>query len=208
MIRFLLEKEFKQIFRSAFFRGLIFIFPIAMLLVMPWAANQEIKEMKLSIIDNDLSTSSGRLIEKIISSGHFKAADISFSNRKSLESIEAGEADAIIEIRPDFERDFVRTGAVNVMVSVNSVNSMKGSIGSSRLISIINQWVAGNMPHMVGVDGRSLHYRYLFNPSLDFKTYIVPALTVMLMTMLCGFLPALNMAGEKESGTIEQLNAT
>ena len=37
---------------------------------------------------------------------------------------------------------------------------------------------------------------------------MVPALMVMLLTMLCGFLPALNIVGEKEAGTIEQINVT
>ena len=31
---------------------------------------------------------------------------------------------------------------------------------------------------------------------------------VMLLTLICGFLPALNVVGEKEAGTIEQINVT
>lgn len=37
---------------------------------------------------------------------------------------------------------------------------------------------------------------------------MVPALMVMLLTMLSGFLPSLNIVSEKEVGTIEQLNVT
>jgi ABC-2 type transport system permease protein len=37
---------------------------------------------------------------------------------------------------------------------------------------------------------------------------MIPALTGILMMMLCGFLPALNIVGEKEKGTIEQINVT
>jgi len=37
---------------------------------------------------------------------------------------------------------------------------------------------------------------------------MVPALMVMILAMICGFLPALNIVGEKESGTIEQINVT
>ena len=47
-----------------------------------------------------------------------------------------------------------------------------------------------------------------FNPHMDYKIFMVPALMVMLVTLLCGFLPALNIVGEKESGTIEQINVT
>ena len=48
----------------------------------------------------------------------------------------------------------------------------------------------------------------LYNPNLNYKLFMVPALMVMLLTMICGFLPALNVVGEKEVGTIEQINVT
>ena len=37
---------------------------------------------------------------------------------------------------------------------------------------------------------------------------MIPAVMAMLLTLLIGFLPALNIVGEKESGTIEQINVT
>lgn len=53
MLSFLLEKEFKQIFRNSFIPKLILAMPVITMLVYPWAANQEIKNVKLSVIDND-----------------------------------------------------------------------------------------------------------------------------------------------------------
>jgi ABC-2 type transport system permease protein len=49
---------------------------------------------------------------------------------------------------------------------------------------------------------------YKFNPHLDYKVFMIPAIMVMLLTMITGFLPALNIVGEKEKGTIEQMNVT
>ena len=68
MIKYLLEKEFKQIFRNAFIPKLILAMPVMMMLVFPWVANQEIKNVKLSVIDNDRSTISERLTNKVIAS--------------------------------------------------------------------------------------------------------------------------------------------
>jgi ABC-2 type transport system permease protein len=53
-----------------------------------------------------------------------------------------------------------------------------------------------------------LNTQYKFNPHLDYKVFMIPALMVMLLTMIAGFLPALNIVGEKEAGTIEQMNVT
>ena len=71
MIKFLIEKEFKQLFRNSFLPKLIFIFPCMIMMLMPWAANLEIKNINLNIVDNDHSVLSRRLVEKIGASTYF-----------------------------------------------------------------------------------------------------------------------------------------
>lgn len=96
------------------------------------------------------------------------------------------------------------------------VNGTKGGLGSSYLSAIVNDYgeelrtesgttsfsADGNLPRI------DILTQNLFNARLDYKLFMVPALMVMLLTMLCGFLPALNIVGEKEAGTIEQINVT
>ncbi len=47
MIKFLIEKEFKQLLRNSFLPRLILIFPCMIMLLMPWAVNLEIKNIYL-----------------------------------------------------------------------------------------------------------------------------------------------------------------
>jgi ABC-2 type transport system permease protein len=47
-----------------------------------------------------------------------------------------------------------------------------------------------------------------YNPTLNYRHYMIPALMIILFILICGFLPALSIVGEKESGTIEQINVT
>jgi ABC-2 type transport system permease protein len=207
MIRFLIEKEFKQIGRHSFLPRLIFIFPIMVMFVIPWAANQEIKNIKLSVIDNDHSAYSEQLIYKITASGYFRLTNVSTSNHQALKSMEAGKTDIILEIQPDFEKDLIKTGNANVMISANSVNGSKAGLGSAYLVSIINEWSRDN-GMTKNIQLSNLNPLFLFNPKLDYKVFMIPALMVMLLTILTGFLPALNIVGEKEAGTTEQLNVT
>lgn len=214
MIKFLLEKEFKQILRDSFLPKMIIMMPIFMLLILPWAANQEIKDINLSVIDNDHSSVSERLIHKIVSSGYFRLTDLSLSNHRAMESIESGESDIILEIPPDFEKKLFREGTTGVLISANSVNGAKGGLSSSYLGSIINEF-AGDIRKehngMVSADRQpviDIMPQYRYNPHLDYKVFMVPALMAMLLTLLTGFLPTLNIVGEKEKGTIEQINVT
>ena len=216
MLKFLIEKEFKQILRNAFLPRLIIAFPLMMMLVFPWAANQEIKNVKLSVVDNDHSVFSERLIRKVTASGYFKLTDVSATYNNAMNSIEAGKADIILEIQNDFEKDIVNNGIGRVMISANSVNGTQGGLGSSYLSSILSDFADelreeyGNQTIGVTMEVPSFKVvpQYRFNPHLDYKIFMVPALMVMLLTMLTGFLPALNIVAEKEAGTIEQMNVT
>ena len=209
MLKFLLEKEFKQIFRNAFIPKLILAMPIMMMLVLPWAANQEIKNVKLSVIDNDRSTLSKRLINKITASGYFRLTDVSTSYNQAMQSVDAGKSDIILEIPQKFEKDLYKSGVTNVMISANAVNGMKGGLGSAYLSGIINDF-ANELTAGQGNKSQSsiVHAQFKFNPKLNYKVFMIPALFVMLLTLLTGFLPALNIVSEKELGTTEQLNVT
>jgi ABC-2 type transport system permease protein len=215
MLKFLIEKEFKQIRRDSFLPKLILAMPVMVMLVFPWAADQEIKNMKLSIVDHDHSAFSERLIQKTTSSGYFMLTDVSPSGTEAMRSIEAGDADIIMEIRNGFEKDMIREGVGHVMISANSVNGTKGGLGSSYLASIISDYAdelreehSTQAASSNAVPGFTVHPRYQFNSGLNYKVFMVPALMVMLLTLLTGFLPALNIVGEKEAGTIEQMNVT
>jgi ABC-2 type transport system permease protein len=48
----------------------------------------------------------------------------------------------------------------------------------------------------------------LYNPTLNYKHYMVPGILVALVTMIGTLLTAQNIAREKEMGTLEQLNVT
>lgn len=214
MLKYLLEKEFKQIIRNSFLPKLILMMPVVMLLILPWAANREIKNVQINIVDNDHSTCSQRLVQKVLSSGYFLLAGFSSSNGQAMESIEMGEADIILEIQPEFEKNLIRNGMANVMISANAVNGTLASIGSSYLTAIMNDfsddlrddWGLGNTVNIISSIDIAPYYR--FNAHLDYRVFMIPAIIVMLLTQISGFLPALNIVGEKEAGTIEQINVT
>jgi ABC-2 type transport system permease protein len=50
--------------------------------------------------------------------------------------------------------------------------------------------------------------RSRYNPTLNYKFYMVPGILVALMTIIGSLLSAQNIAREKELGTLEQLNVT
>ncbi len=214
MIRYLIEKEFKQLRRNPFLPKLIVGFTCMMMLVMPFAANQEVKDLNVCIIDNDHSTYSRRLIQKIDASSYFNLSGLANTYEQALESVEYGESDIILEIISGFEKDMINGNTTQVMISANAVNGMKGGLGSSYLTSIMTGFAGDIREELFMSSGTEIIpvvnvvTQTRFNPHQDYKVFMIPALMVMVITLLCGFLPALNIVSEKEVGTIEQINVT
>lgn len=196
MLRYLIEKEFKQLKRNSFLPRLILFFPCMMMLVMPWAATLEIENLRIAVIDNDRSPSSERLVHRIEASRYFQLTALPPSYAQGLQAIEKDQADMLLEIRRGFEKAQANGQSPAALIAVNTVNGTKGGLGSAYLQQILNPSSSQNS------------VRYRFNPYLNYKVFMVPALMTMILVLLCGFLPALNVVSEKEAGTIEQINVS
>ena len=71
MLSHLIHKEFLQIRRNAFLPRLIIMFPIVIMCVMPWVMSMEVKNIRVSVLDNDRTTQSQQLVHAIESSRYF-----------------------------------------------------------------------------------------------------------------------------------------
>ncbi len=214
MLKYLIEKEFKQLLRDPFIPKLIIIFPVLIMLILPWAATMDVKRIKICVVDNDHSSYSRRLIQKITASEYFQLEETANTYAEGIISIEKNHADVVFEIKSGFESDLIREGTANVFIAANAVNGIKGGLGATYLSGIILDFSnnlrmeQGNMQGTASISQIDLRSQYFYNPHLEYRYFMIPALMVILLTLLCGFLPALNIVKEKENGTIEQINVT
>lgn len=211
---FLLEKEFKQIFRNKALLPMIFVSPLIQLLVMPLAADYEVKNINISIVDRDHSSYSQKLTSKIIASGYFKLIDYGNSYAASFKNIESDKSDLILEIPNGFERNLVRENNQDLLVSVNAINGSKASLGGSYLVSIITKFnqdirLDWKQPERYSQSPNiEMVSSNWFNSFLSYRSFMVPGILVTLITMVGAYMCALNIVKEKEIGTIEQINVS
>ena len=204
MLRYLIQKEFLQIRRNAFLPRLIVIFPIMMICVMPWVMNQEVKNIRVDVVDNDRSTLSRQLVHSIEASNYFIFNGQKPTYRAALKDIEAMDADVVLVIPLHYSRDLTQGRRPQVLIAANAVNGTKGSMGSAYLSQIVTAHVEPSVAAMQA----KLSTLFLYNKHLNYKVFMTPALFAMVMMLMCGFLPTLNIVGEKEAGTIESINVT
>lgn len=207
-IKYLLEKEFRQIMRNTFIPKMIIMFPIIIMCVTPWVTNLEIKNIIVSVVDNDHSSLSSRLIHRIEASDYFIFAGTERSYEDAMKKIDMCKTDVAVVIPENYERDITNDRLPRILVSANAVNGTKGSMGSAYLANIINDNLKEAVHANTTINKEKLTTFSLYNKGQDYKVFMIPALMAILIVMFCGFLPALNIVGEKENGTIEQINVT
>jgi ABC-2 type transport system permease protein len=211
---FILQKEFRQIFRDRVILAMMTFVPIIQLVILPLAANFDVRNINVAYLDHDHSTYSNRLIQKVASSGYFKVVDHPLSYRQGLNLIKTGEADLVLEIPAGFETNLIRMGREQVSIAVDAINGTKSSLGGGYLMSVIADFNSNLdvniMSSTATVPVRRIEVTSVnwFNPLAEYKYYMVPGILVLLLTMIGGFITALNIVKEKEIGTIEQINVT
>jgi len=216
VLGFLLQKEFRQIFRDKTILAMMFAMPIIQLIIMPLAANFEVKNVNLVYVDHDHSSLSQKLVHKIASSGYFKLVATPSSYGSAMTFIEVGDADLVLEIPAGFEKNLVREGSQRINLSVDAINGTKSVIGGGYLQAVIKDFnraldlniklattASTNTAAAISVD--TVNW---YNPRAEYKYYMVPGILVLLLTLIGGFITALNIVREKEIGTIEQINVT
>lgn len=213
-LRFLLEKEFRQVFRDPAMLRMMFIMPAIQLIVLPMAANYEVRNVKLAVLDQDHSPYSQRFVNKIRASNYFILTSFPASYDEGLRDVETDKADIILQIPPHFEKDLVVTGDGGMYMAVNAINGARANLGAAYLNAIIadfNQeirlrWV--QQPRVGGPPTLGFPTTNFFNRFMNYQRFMVPGILVILLTMVGAFLTALNIVREKEIGTIEQINVT
>ena len=203
-LKYLIQKEFTQIRRNAFLPRLIVAFPIMIMCVMPWVMNMEVKNIKVAVVDNDRSTLSQQLVHRIEASSYFIFKGQKSTYQAAVKEIEKSQFDIVVVIPQDYSRDLANGRQPQVLIAANAVNGTKGSMGSAYLSQIVTAHVN---PDMNALQSR-VSSLFLYNKNLNFKLFMIPALFAIVVMLMTGFLPALNIVGEKEAGTIEQINVT
>lgn len=213
-IRFLLQKEFRQIFRNRIILAMIIAMPAIQLMILPLAADYEVKNINIAVVDNDRSAYSQRLVSTIIASGYFRLTGFGSSFDEAFRLIEKDEADLILEVPAGFEKNLIRENQAGLFIAVNAINGVKANLGGSYLSSIVrnfNQDIRLDLIPPTSISQNPIIEivpANWFNTLLNYRVFMVPGILAILVTMVGGFLSCLNIVKEKEVGTIEQINVT
>jgi ABC-2 type transport system permease protein len=213
-ILYLIRKEFIQIFRNKFISKAIFGIPLIQMIVLVPAVTFEIRNIKLCIIDNDMTSVSRGLTGKLEGSGFFNVTAATFSEKEANEMLYRNKFNAILNIPAGLGKEVGSGRPGKIMVSVDAINAMNAQLSWAYMNAVISDYNLNILAENVSASGMNRFSvintvnRYWYNEMLNYKFYMLPGILVILVAAIGFMLAGLNMVREKEIGTIEQINVT
>jgi len=205
----LVRKELLAILKDPRSRFALVGPPILQCLIFGYAATYDLNHVPYVALDQDRSAASRALLAKLDGSGVFdrvanlgRAADIAdyINDRRAL---------LVVQIDPEFERRLFAGVPAEVQVIADGRNSNTAGTAMGYLQTVINafnaQW---QTDHGVSAPPLQMVGRAWYNPSLDTRWFMVPALIGTLTMLQTLLLTALSVAREREEGTFDQLLVT
>jgi len=214
-ILYIIQKEFKQIFRNKGMLPIIFVLPLLQLIILSNAATFEVKNIKFGFIDNDHTSTSRTLIEKFNASTYFEVLTDFPSEAIASAAMLKGEVDVILEIPRYFERDLRKEKHTNLGVTINAIDGAAAGVENVYITQIVQRFNQRLKIDLLQPSDQQLKPTnietiplFWYNETLNYKTFMVPGILVLLVTMITLFLSGMNIVREKEIGTLEQINVT
>ncbi len=213
-ILYILQKEFRQIFRNRTMLPMIFGVPLMQMLILVFAATFDMKKIDMVVIDKDLSETSRELIAKFDAIPFFNLEFAVPDETFGEELLLTDDADVILVIPPNMERNLIRDEKTQLQLLVNAIDGNSAQLiyaYSSQIISnfnknLIAEWKG--IPEFTPPTEVVISESYWYNTELEYKWYMAPGILAILVTIIGMFMSGMNLVREKEIGTIEQLNVT
>jgi ABC-2 type transport system permease protein len=212
-LKYLLQKEFIQIFRNKAMLPIIFVLPIIQLILLTLAADFEIKNISYAFVDNDQSQESKRLLARFDVSPYFDFNSRQYDFEQGMALLDKNEALLIIRIPQNFSDDLQKNKHAAIMLDINSIDGQAAGLSYGYAQGIIQQFNSDIVVEWNGLPTKmqfpiKIKTKNWYNLEMVYSNLMVPGILALLITMVGMFLSSMNIVREKEIGTIEQINVT
>jgi len=205
-VRSIAVKEVRHILRDPFTLAMALALPLMIVAFFGYVMDLDPREIRIMVSDRDNTRASRELAKIFSASGFFQVSPAPIG--LPLARILDGEkAKAVLVIEKGFGRKVASGEAARVQVLLDGAdNSNAGVImgylaGIERLANSRLTGAAAEPPIHVQT-------RFLFNPELNSRWFIVPGLFAFVIAILAVLLTALTVAREWETGSMELLLST
>lgn len=205
-MRMILKKEFIHIIRDKITLALVLAMPIALVLLFGFTISTDIRNAKISVLDQAKDSQSKLLVDKITASGYFQVVaypenEVEIDNDFKNKGIKL----AVI-IPPHFEEKLSKEHVANLQV-INDVSDLNvASILNNYVRAVVQSYTEEyNQDNQAGFD---ITTKMLYNPESNSVYMFVPGIITLIMVLVTALMSSITLAREKETGTMRMLLIT
>ena len=201
------RKEVRHLWRDPFTLTLALGLPMLLVVFFGYAIDLESRDIGLTVQDRDRSRQSRELVEVFSSSGYFDVLAPSDPGRL-LNDLDTERAAAVLIIEPRFGRDLSAGKGASIQFMLDGADNARASAVLGYLPGIAAAARKRLLKEPPPSPPLALATRFLYNPELNSRWFIIPGLCVVVMGLLSIMLTALTVAREWENGSMELLLST
>ncbi|OQW98258.1 MAG: hypothetical protein BWK74_04960 [Desulfobacteraceae bacterium A6] len=214
-IFYLVQKEFRQIFRDFSMVRILFIVPLIQIFILGNAITTDVKNIKVIFQDQDKTPYSRDFISQFVHSKYFKITGYEEDYTRLSSYLDSGKANLAIVIPRHFQRDIVLQKRPDIQLLVDGVDGNSAGVSLGYITDIVQKYqerLMASSPDLSlqvkNIRRVETEPRFWFNPNLESKLYIVPGIIALILLIITLFLTSMGIVREKEIGTLEQLMVT
>jgi ABC-2 type transport system permease protein len=188
--------------------GLAFIIPLLLLVLFGSSLSYDVKNIPLSIWDQDRTPASRALIAAFRGSPYYRIVALKEGYAGLISDLERGKAIVVMVIPYDFEKRLDRGEEAKVQFILDGTDSTTAGISLNYIQGIMNKHnLALQREEVRQSTGLPLDlaFRVWFNPEMESRNFIVPGLIAVILMIIAALLTSLTLAREWETGTMETL---
>ncbi len=191
----------------------IFVMPLVQMLILVFAATNELRQVDLAIVDFDNSTLSRRLTAEINGNPFFKVRQNLANTQEAEDLLMRNKIDLAMVIPQNFDKELTNDKRTDVQIIVDAINGNAAQLSLGYLSNVIGSYsqkilITTTQPEFRQTKSIIIKPTFWYNQQLNFKYYMAPGILVVLVTVVGMLLGGMNLVREKELGTIEQINVT
>jgi ABC-2 type transport system permease protein len=215
-VKHILVKEFLQALRDRRIAGIVFVAPVIQILVLGYAANLDVRDVRLAVFDADGTPSSRDLAARFDRSGSFRIVERAGSEAEFRDALDRGRAKAGLSVPAGFEADVLSGRGASVAIVVDGTDTLTSGVALAHGNAIVaehsREALAARTARLAGAapaaGGVAIEARAWFNESLESRNFFVPGVLGLLVTLVTLMLTCMAVVREKEIGTMEQILVT
>ncbi len=208
-------KEFLQLRQDRKMIPVMIVGPLAQLLALGYAANMDVNDIPMVLVDQDRTPESRRLVERFTGSGYFHLVG-SEDTASSVEPwLVGGRAQVAIVVASGYGKAVAGGTVPRVQGIADGTDANSAVLGLGYAARIVAEAGAELVRARLGAAGRAgplarleLVPRVWYNPDLLSRWFYVPAVLAMVLMLVTMMLPSMAVVREKEIGTLEQISVT